>query len=252
MIKSPLTFQQKDSGMMARVMQGIAEMAALHKAFLAKVDKVEPQLSQLKEVHDRVMLAHSNIEERIADQRGPKGDNIKGDKGEPGISPKVDYQFLLNQVMDKLGVLDYKIRSDERRVADRIVATLKKQGLKPSDIIGLEETIGAFSRQLSTKTGGYIHGGGDTVSAGSGVSIAVVNGTKVISASGSSGTAVYNEVVAGSANTFTLAFTPTVGTVRVYGIGQRLLPTTDYTISGAVITTISSWSASQITADYSH
>lgn len=66
------------------------------------------------------------------------------------------------------------------------------------------------------------------------------------------GTAVYDEVVAGATNTFTLANTPTAGTVRVYANGQRLLPTTDYTISGAIITTVLAWSAGQVSSDYSY
>ena len=74
-----------------------------------------------------------------------------------------------------------------------------------------------------------------------------------IGASGtSSGTAVYNEVVSGSGTSFTLANTPTAGTVRVYGMGQRLVLTTDYTISGAGITPVLSWSAGQIIADYTY
>lgn len=64
------------------------------------------------------------------------------------------------------------------------------------------------------------------------------------------GTFIYNEVVAGSGTTFTLANTPKAGTVTVYGQGQRLKLTDDYTISGAVITTINSWLATQILADY--
>ena len=69
---------------------------------------------------------------------------------------------------------------------------------------------------------------------------------------GGGGTAVYNEVVAGNTTTFTLAHTPTAGTVRVYGLGQRLVPTTDWTISGAIITTVSTWSTGQIVADYNY
>lgn len=67
----------------------------------------------------------------------------------------------------------------------------------------------------------------------------------------SSVTFVDNEVVSGSGSTFTLAHTPTVGTEHIYGLGQRLIPgDVDYTISGATITTINSWSADQILADY--
>ncbi len=69
---------------------------------------------------------------------------------------------------------------------------------------------------------------------------------------GGGGTAVYNEVVAGSNNTWTLAFTPNSGTLRVYANGQRLLPTTDYTLVGATITTVLAWASGTLTADYEH
>ena len=63
---------------------------------------------------------------------------------------------------------------------------------------------------------------------------------------------VDNEIVSGSATTFTLANTPTVGSVHVYGSGQRLTPGAgnDYTISGSTITTVNSYSAGSILADY--
>lgn len=72
-------------------------------------------------------------------------------------------------------------------------------------------------------------------------------------AGGSGATAVYNEVASGSATTFTLAHTPTSSAVlRVYANGQRLTPTTDYSLSSATITTVNSWSANAITADYEY
>lgn len=66
-----------------------------------------------------------------------------------------------------------------------------------------------------------------------------------------SGTGTFNEVVSGSGTSWTLGATPTTGTVRLYANGQRLTPTVDYSISGANITTINSWSAGTILADYS-
>jgi len=61
---------------------------------------------------------------------------------------------------------------------------------------------------------------------------------------------IYNEIVSGSGTSFTLAHTPISGTQELYGNGQRLYPITDYTISGASITTVNSWLAAQILADY--
>lgn len=67
-----------------------------------------------------------------------------------------------------------------------------------------------------------------------------------------SGTSVFGEVVAGSGTSWTLANTPTSGTVRLYTNGQRLTVTVDYSLSGANITTVLSWSAGTMLADYNY
>lgn len=74
----------------------------------------------------------------------------------------------------------------------------------------------------------------------------------LVDASGATGTFVTNEVVSGSGTSYTLAHTPIVGSVAVYGAGQRLTPGAgnDYTISGAAITTTNSFSAGEILSDY--
>jgi hypothetical protein len=69
---------------------------------------------------------------------------------------------------------------------------------------------------------------------------------------GGGNTFVYNEVVSGSGTSWTLANTPIVGMQAIYANGQRLTPTVDYTISGANITTVDSWSAGTVLADYQH
>jgi len=68
------------------------------------------------------------------------------------------------------------------------------------------------------------------------------------------GTPVINEVVSGSGTAFTLAHTPVVGSVKLFGAGARLTPGAgnDYTISGATITTVNSYSAGQLLADYNY
>ena len=69
--------------------------------------------------------------------------------------------------------------------------------------------------------------------------------------SASSGVVVDNEIVSGSGTSFTLANIPSVGPA-LYGLGQRLFPNSDYTISGVTITTTNSWLSGQILADYQH
>lgn len=67
-------------------------------------------------------------------------------------------------------------------------------------------------------------------------------------------TAVYNEIVevGPDPDTWVLANTPIVGTVRVYANGQRLYLGEGYTISGDTITTDQSWDPGLILADYNY
>lgn len=64
---------------------------------------------------------------------------------------------------------------------------------------------------------------------------------------------IYNEVVAGSGTSFTLANLPVSGLYSIYARGQKLLPLgVDYTILGSAITTVLTWSAGDIWADYQY
>jgi len=59
-----------------------------------------------------------------------------------------------------------------------------------------------------------------------------------------------NEIVSGSGTAFTLAATPIVGSERLFAQRHRLKSGTDYTISGAGITTTLSYSAGDLLCDY--
>ena len=63
---------------------------------------------------------------------------------------------------------------------------------------------------------------------------------------------INNEVVAGSGTTFTLAQLPYGTTLKLYGMGQRLTLTTDYTVDSltGIITLVNSWPTGAILADY--
>ncbi len=64
--------------------------------------------------------------------------------------------------------------------------------------------------------------------------------------------AIENEIVAGSGTSWSLANTPAVGTVTLYAGGLRLTPGVgnDYTIIGIAITTVVSYPAGSLLADY--
>lgn len=63
---------------------------------------------------------------------------------------------------------------------------------------------------------------------------------------------VFNELVSGSVSTFTLAHIPISPTLRLYADRMRLYPSTDYSINytTGVITTVASYSAGDLLADY--
>jgi hypothetical protein len=120
------------------------------------------------------------------------------------------------------------------------IRTGKKLAIR--DILGLSEEL----QRLKHRTGGYEHGGGDTVRAGSNVTIAVnADGTKTISASGGGssinvateqlvGTQVGSNVtldLSGLANYATLD-----SILGVYRNGQLLTPITSWTRALDVIT----------------
>lgn len=66
------------------------------------------------------------------------------------------------------------------------------------------------------------------------------------------GTQVLNEVVSGSGTAWTLAHTPNSTGIALYANGQRLTPTVDYTLAVATVTTVLSWVAGTVLADYQY
>lgn len=75
---------------------------------------------------------------------------------------------------------------------------------------------------------------------------------KMITDLGAIGTPVENEQLSGSGTSWTLANTPIAGSVKLYAGSARIFPGVgnDYTISGTSITTIASYPAGALWADY--
>ncbi len=172
--------------------------------------------------------------------------------GAPGLDAVVNEKKIAKMVTELINVSG-AIKAPEVNhdlVADKVLELFHtgKKKLSTKHIGDFTEGMEQTLRPIRSLAAGF-RGGGDTVAAGIGVTITNSNGVKTISAS-ASGNVVDNEVVAGSGTTFTLAATPIAGSVKVYALGQRLKLTTDYSISSATITTVGSWSAGDIVADY--
>lgn len=118
---------------------------------------------------------------------------IPGEPGLPGISPNMDeiVQKAVSVVSGRIKngrtpVKGIDYHDGENFDPQIFIDYIKNNKFKPEDIEGLEQLITARQEQISRR--GYLHGGGDTVAAGSNITITTDgNGKKVISAiSGSS------------------------------------------------------------------
>lgn len=171
-------------------------------------------------------------------ERGERGEQgIKGEKGDVGETPVAGFDFPLPK--DGMDGKD----ADPEAVIEKIKSLPKGRRLKIEHIDGLQPTLDAFSRQIGEHNfGGMVRGGGDTVQAGTGISIVrnASTGKSVITATGGSST-FYTETPTGVIDSANVTFTVlhAINTVFSFAInGQYLHPTTDYTFTGTTITMV--------------
>lgn len=220
-----------------------------------------------KELYSRISEASKALLQAKQIQKGDRGE-----QGEQGLD--ADEQRIIEEIFAKIrqpengkdAIVDYdKIIAetvaffpDEKTLIKKILAKIPKpkdglnaefdselfigqilerlEAKKPEikDIVGLQDALNNL-RQVKS----YIHGGGDTVSAGSNITIAVVNGIKVINASAGGGTSILETptgTINGSNTSFTITQTPLANSLMLFFNGQLLKENTDFTLSGTTIT----------------
>jgi hypothetical protein len=172
------------------------------------------------------------------------------DKRASDMEKSMPDEVLLAKTASEMAIVAIKplilpkddLKEEISKLGDLIVKTVNNLPAEDSwhieDIYKLREELDEL-RQLRGRT----FGGGGGLSRMTADGLYAPIGT-------TGGTPIDNEVVAGDTNTFTLANTPILGSEHLFGIGQRLTLTVDYSIAGAVITTVNPWSAGQIIADY--
>lgn len=181
----------------------------------------------------------ANIKDGERGLRGEKGDTgAQGIRGEAGKTPvrgvdyftKEDVAVFTAMIMSKLPNIEklIKARVDEATggVQEMVmghIATAKK------DIPTGQSVVAQILKDPLMRV--LLHGGGG-------------------SSTGSTTNFVDDEVVSGSGTAWTLADAPVAGSLKLYALGQRLKLTTDYSIIGTAITTVSSWNSGELQADY--
>lgn len=175
-----------------------------------------------------------------------KGDpGAPGSPGTPGATAVVDYDAVIKKVLKQIPKPEKpkEVKIDHAAIADKVVEMLqtdKKLNVKHIDGFaeGMEQTLSPIRRLAA----GF-RGGGDTVRAGSNVTITTdINGKKVIAATSGTPT-IYSEVLtdSGDHKNYTAAHTITSVLSLQDGTGKGVplkdaSGNTNYTFSGVTLT----------------
>lgn len=223
MIKSPIQYISDK----VALAQAMAHLLAIHQKFLDSHEEIKKHITNLQRVGPKGTDGKS-----IA---GPKGeDGQDGEKGQDGKTPTKNellaiIEPLIPEVKDKkIVITETHIDRIAERAAKKIkLPEYKKDELDIENLLsliekrpkgkrlnmdfvdGLSQTIQSLSSQITSK--GYLHGGGDTVAAGSNITITVdANGKKTISSSSVGFQTPTSGVVDGNNATYIWATDPNI------------------------------------------
>lgn len=227
-------------------------------------------VKEAKETVSRANQTIKNVEEEanqtISDTKDEAIQVIKetkqGEPGNPGKdAPPISKEEIIKEIMQKipdkkvliksvlqalpedkpsLKIIQEKFETDPMSVIDKILELAKKGKfkLKTEHIDGLDQTISAFSNQLGR---GYLHGGGDSLKAGSGITLtANADGTKTIVSTGGgtfTGDIDITLYDTGDQIHYTLPSIPIANTFNLYrGGAKQTTIASDYTLVGTALT----------------
>jgi len=201
---------------------------------LLREDLLATANRELDKVDEKIAELDAKVEYALQLEKGEKGEDADEQKiadwvlsqirqPKDGVSP--DPEEVINEVLSRLP----KLPNKEQIVAEVLKqlptpkASLKiiKEELNLDKEALLDEILkdpklkvkfDGLDAQLKVLDRRYIHGGGDTVSAGSGITITNVNGTKQISATGSGSFSVLAATgdIDDTNTTFTFTSAPTI------------------------------------------
>lgn len=207
--------------------KGHAEQDKLHGQILARHETQS-------QAHERQIAEwDAKVQDFLAkDWTGVPGKDA--DPGKPGQDAVVDYPAIIDMIrplipVPKDGDPGKDATVDEDRIVSQLISRLQKE--KPLDISHIRNAQTFIKDGVKYKVEELMRGAGG---------------------SSGSGSFTYNEVVSGSGTAWTLVAAPINNSLRLFANGQRLTPTIDYSLSGSSITTVDSWTAGTILADYQY
>lgn len=248
----------------------LTELNKKHEVLLTSVATVKGLVEENKRQVSRVL----NLPEGKRGERGPIGERgLTGKDGKNGIDGKDGYtpikgkDYFTKEDKEEItiGVLA-RVRTpkdgedavvDKEEIANSVISLIKEKQLLDTDSVkGLRGELTSYRNQMAMKQAGQ-HGGGDTVVAGSGITLTrLPNGTTQINATGG-GTGTVTGVLIATANGFagssdgdpttpTLTLSTTVtGILKGNGTAiSQAVANTDYQVPITLTTTGSSGAAS--------
>lgn len=253
--------QNTKKEVVSQVEEKIAEvnerMEESEKVLIDRQEKVDQAIDTLKNTTDEILSYVGGI------TQGPKGDDADEDriiKTTLDRVPKLDEEKLLSTFLSKvpkidetsllkkfiaqipknkadLKIIQEHFETDPMSVINKILEMGDSFKINAGSINGLDQTVRAFHNQIGRR--GYIHGGGDTVVAGTNITI-VTNpqGQKVISSTaGGSGTVTSVSVATANGFAGTVATSTTTPVITLSTTITGLLKGNGTAVSAAVSNT---------------
>jgi len=186
MLRSPIRSQPSALTGVAEILKLVRELNFLRSVLIHTIEQAKDALKRAEIIQ--------RGERGPQGPKGDKGDSIvgppgpqgpRGEKGEAGVSPSIIE--IADFVQSRINLPKDGRDADVEQVASRTLELiLKSKKLTTDHIKGLKEEIASYRNQLALGNG-QMRGGGDTVVAGSGITISDNGlGQKVINASGGS------------------------------------------------------------------
>lgn len=188
-----------------------AQISAEHEAKLAEIDTAHGEA--MARIEAKIAEAHAHIKTIAKGDPGEKGATVVGPPGPAGKDATVDEAKIVERVLARVPAPKDGAPGQDGIHADpeAVVALIQeKKLLKAEHIAGLPEELASYRNQLAGQHYGsttMARGGGDTIAAGTGISITNANGVKTIVATGGAGfsTLAATETPDGSTTVFTFA-----------------------------------------------
>lgn len=221
---------------------------------LAEIVAGTRQIDELREL----LIEGNRLSQQWRDQlervyslpQGEKGDSIRGPQGvpgregRPGKTPVKGVDYLTESEVKEIARLastfvqngkDGKDATiNKEKLADDVVnLILKKKKLRQEHIQGLSGQLATYRHQLAMKQAGQ-HGGGDTIAAGSGITLTRnANGTTTVAATGAT---IASETPVGAVDGSNTSYTVSNEPLFIIADGSFRVSGQGYTYAAGTIT----------------